>query len=180
VTRRPTRISETSRYLKSFLPIVILAACTAPGSASYSSGNDMSSQQGQIAQGRQLVLDHGCADCHSMGVPSPVSPGFLAGMSTVDQEFQIGPFKTRPRNLTPDNATGLDITTEQGMRPVRWEEWLELPIREWDAASKHPRRCRRARTIGVARRDRGHRRHRLSKAAASSLAAHERAFSATD
>jgi hypothetical protein len=125
VTRRPTRTIVTSRYLKSFLPIVFLAACTAPGSSSYSSGNDMSSQQKQIAYGRQLVLDHGCADCHSMGVPSPVSPGFLAGISTVDQEFQIGPFRTRPRNLTPDNATGIGRFSERqifnsiryGLRP---------------------------------------------------------------
>jgi mono/diheme cytochrome c family protein len=125
VTRRPTRTIATSRYLKSFLPIFFFAACTAPGSASYSSGNDMSSQQEQIARGRQLVLDHGCADCHSMGVPSPVAVGFLAGMSTPDQEFQIGPFKTRPRNLTPDNATGLGRFSERqifnairyGLRP---------------------------------------------------------------
>jgi hypothetical protein len=46
-------------------------------------------------------------------------------MSTVDQEFQIGPFKTRPRNLTPDNATGLGRFSERqifnairyGLRP---------------------------------------------------------------
>ena len=125
MTQRPTRSIETSRYLKSVLPILILAACTAPGSASYSSGNDMSSQQQQIARGRQLVLDHGCGDCHSMGVPSPMAAGWLAGISNVDQEFQIGPFKTRPRNLTPDNATGLGRFSERqifnairyGLRP---------------------------------------------------------------
>ncbi len=125
MTRRPTRTIETSRYLKSFLPIVFLAACTAPGSSSYSSGNDMSSQQGQIARGRELVIEHGCGDCHSMGVPSPMAAGWLAGISTVDQEFQIGPFKTRPRNLTPDNATGLGRFSERqifnairyGLRP---------------------------------------------------------------
>jgi hypothetical protein len=46
-------------------------------------------------------------------------------MSTPDQEFQIGPFKTRPRNLTPDNATGLGRFSERqifnairyGLRP---------------------------------------------------------------
>ena len=125
MTRRPTRSIETSLCLKSFLPILILAACTAPGTASYSSGNDMSSQQEQIARGRQLVLDHGCGDCHSQGVPTPGAVGFLAGITTVDGEFQIGPFKTRPRNLTPDNATGLGRFSERqifnairyGLRP---------------------------------------------------------------
>ena len=39
---------------------------------------------------------------------------------------------------------------------------------KWDAASEHPRRCGRARTAGVDRRDRGHRRRRLRKTAASS------------
>jgi hypothetical protein len=41
------------------------------------------------------------------------------------QETQIGPFKTRPRNLTPDNATGMGRFTERqifnairyGLRP---------------------------------------------------------------
>jgi mono/diheme cytochrome c family protein len=70
----------------------------------------MSAGQGgdaQIALGRYLVINHGCGDCHSGGVPSPGADGWLAGMRTPDQDFQIGPFKTRARNLTPDNATGL-------------------------------------------------------------------------
>jgi mono/diheme cytochrome c family protein len=61
---------------------------------------------GQIALGRYLVINHGCGDCHSGGVPSPGADGWLAGMRP-DQNFQIGSFKTRARNLTPDNATGL-------------------------------------------------------------------------
>ncbi len=126
MTRRPTQVA---RYLKSFLPIFFFAACTAPGSSSsYSSGNDMSSQQQQIVAGRQLVLDHGCGDCHSMDVPSPGAAGWLAGLSTASHpelEFQVGPFKTRPRNLTPDNTTGLGRFSERqifnalryGLRP---------------------------------------------------------------
>ena len=122
MTRRPTR---TSLYLKSFPAILFLVACTAPGSSSYSSGsNDVSARQQQVVRGRQLVLDHGCSDCHAMGVPSPLDPGFLAG--TIDTaQFQIGPFKTRARNLTPDNATGLGRFSERqifnamryGLRP---------------------------------------------------------------
>ena len=103
MTRRPTR---RSLYLLPFLPVLFLIACTAPGSSSYSSGNDMSSRQQQVLRGRALVLDHGCADCHSMGVPSPLDRGFLAG-TTDSAQFQVGPFKTRARNLTPDNATGM-------------------------------------------------------------------------
>ena len=122
MTRRPTR---RSCYLKSFVPIVFLVACTAPGSSSFSGGNDMSARQQQIVHGRQLVLDHGCADCHAMGVPSPLDPGFLAGTAMDTGQFQIGPFKTRARNLTPDNATGLGRFSERqifnalryGLRP---------------------------------------------------------------
>jgi mono/diheme cytochrome c family protein len=124
VTRRPTR---TSLCLKSFPAILFMVACTTPpGSSSFSSGNDASARQQQIAQGRQLVLDHGCADCHSSGLPSPVDPGFLAGTTAVDTgQFKIGPFKTYARNLTPDNATGLGRFSERqifnairyGLRP---------------------------------------------------------------
>jgi len=121
VTRWPTR---RSLYLMPFLPVFFLVACTAPGSSSYSSRNDMSARQQQITRGRALVLDHDCAGCHSMGVPSPIDPGFLAG-TTDSAQFQIGPFKTRARNLTPDNATGLGRFSERqvfnalryGLRP---------------------------------------------------------------
>jgi hypothetical protein len=79
----------------------------------------------QIARGRYLVIEHGCGDCHSSGVPTPAADGWLAGVRTADQEFQIGPFKTRPRNLTPDNATGIGRFSERqifnairyGLRP---------------------------------------------------------------
>jgi mono/diheme cytochrome c family protein len=124
VTRRPTL---SSLCLKLFPAILLLAACTAPSSSSFSGGsNDMSSREQQVAHGRQLVLDHGCADCHSMGVPSPSDPGFLAGTTAVDTgQFKIGPFRTYSRNLTPDNATGLGRFSERqifnalryGLRP---------------------------------------------------------------
>jgi mono/diheme cytochrome c family protein len=122
VTRRST---HTSRCLKSFLPIVLFAACTQ--SPSLSAGNDMTSRADQIREGRYLAVSHGCGDCHSTGVPSPAAAGWLAGANLGDpeKEFQIGPFKTRPRNLTPDNTTGIGRFSERqifnalryGLRP---------------------------------------------------------------
>jgi hypothetical protein len=87
----------------------------------------------QLQLGRSLVLNHDCNGCH--GGADPESDGWLAGMTRPDQEFLIGPcafntnakpcFHTRPRNLTPDNATGLGRFTERqifnairfGLRP---------------------------------------------------------------
>src|SRR6478672_8426904 len=87
----------------------------------------------QLQLGRALVLNHDCNGCH--GGADPESDGWLAGMTRPDQEFLIGPcafntnakpcFHTRPRNLTPDNATGLGRFTERqifnalryGLRP---------------------------------------------------------------
>jgi hypothetical protein len=87
----------------------------------------------QVLLGRSLVLNHDCNGCH--GGADPGAPGWLAGMTTPQQEFLIGPcafktgatpcFHTRPRNLTPDNATGLGRFTERqifnsiryGLRP---------------------------------------------------------------
>ena len=81
-------------------------------------------QAQQILRGRRLVLHHGCGDCHG-GFANPNAPYFLAGVRDSVQVFQIGPFKTYPRNLTPDNATGMGRFSEQqifnalryGLRP---------------------------------------------------------------
>ena len=93
-------------------------------------------RQEQVVRGRALVLQHGCADCHG-GRPIG-SEGYLAGYrpnNIPPLEFQIGPcavqpgatpcFRTRPRNLTPDNTTGLGRFSERqifnalryGLRP---------------------------------------------------------------
>lgn len=84
----------------------------------------------QVLLGRRRVIERGCASCHGGG--DPARAGWLAGLrggpTTVAAfaiEFPIGPFKTRPRNLTPDNTTGMGRFTERqifnslryGLRP---------------------------------------------------------------
>lgn len=81
----------------------------------------------QIARGRFLVISSDCGGCHG-GLSNPANPGWLTGYdaeTNPDVEFQVGPFKTYPRNLTPDNTTGLGRFTERqiynalkfGLRP---------------------------------------------------------------
>jgi len=88
----------------------------------------------EVMRGRQLVIDHDCGGCHGGG-SDPGAEGFLIGVTSPNMEFKIGPcyldpnakpcFTTRPRNLTPDNATGLGRFTERqifnslryGLRP---------------------------------------------------------------
>lgn len=123
MTRRPT---QTSRYLKSFLPVFFFAACTTPAPSISSSGN-MSVGQGseaQVARGRFVVISHDCGGCHGGGA-NPAAKNWLAGAQTPEDDFKIGPFKTRARNLTPDNTTGIGRFTERqifnslrfGLRP---------------------------------------------------------------
>ena len=77
-----------------------------------------------VLRGRQLVLEHGCGDCHSLG-SNPAQEKWLAGQTQPIQEFKIGPFTTHPRNITPDNRTGIGRFTERqifnalryGLRP---------------------------------------------------------------
>jgi hypothetical protein len=91
-----------------------------------------------VLRGRYLVITHACGECHGGG-NDPSAKGFLAGlgMSEPPVEFKIGPppcgvdpaakgcFTTRPRNLTPDNETGMGRFTERqlfnalrfGLRP---------------------------------------------------------------
>jgi mono/diheme cytochrome c family protein len=118
------------------LPAFMMGAC-APAKPAAPAGNATQVADGSVEQvmmGRQLVIDHDCSGCH--GGADPASKGWLAGVMSPSQEFHIGActmehpeakpcFITRPRNLTPDNETGLGRFTERqifnalryGLRP---------------------------------------------------------------
>lgn len=88
----------------------------------------------EILRGRALVLEHACSGCHG-GTLDPADERWMIGMNSPEQEFRIGPcaadleatpcFRTRPRNLTPDNTTGMGRFSERqifnalrfGLRP---------------------------------------------------------------
>ncbi len=110
------------------------SAAQAARPAAFAARTASDSVMAQVLRGRVLTVNHGCADCHGGG-PNPAAEGYLAGMTRPDQEYRIGPcamdpaatpcFRTRPRNLTPDNATGMGRFTERqifnamryGLRP---------------------------------------------------------------
>ena len=81
-------------------------------------------RQDQIARGRHAVISHDCGGCH-IGGANPSADGWLAGMRDTTEQFRVGPFITRPKNLTPDNTTGMGRFTERqifnalryGLRP---------------------------------------------------------------
>jgi mono/diheme cytochrome c family protein len=111
------RSTKSSRYLSSFLPILFFAACTAqPSSSSFTSGGNVQTSQArqdQVLRGRFLVVSHACGDCHGGG-SDPAAAGWLDGLrDTITQQFRVGPFVTRPKNLTPDNATGTGRFSER-------------------------------------------------------------------
>jgi len=87
----------------------------------------------QVLLGRRLVVGLACGECHG-GRGNPGASGWLAGVMDAERRphptpfegrFEIGPFGTYPRNLTPDNATGLGRFSERqifnalrfGLRP---------------------------------------------------------------
>jgi len=127
------------RPAAALLSILAVAVCSPPNAFVSASRSDASpadraepgdrarvaeGEEPQILRGRALVMSHACSACHS-GVLDPASTGFLAGMRTAAEEFTIEGFKTRPRNLTPDNETGLGRFSERqifnalryGLRP---------------------------------------------------------------
>ena len=115
-----------SRSASLLLGVVVVAALA--GSLFVSLGaNDASASLAadeQVMRGRGLVIEHACGDCHGGG-SNPSAEGWLVGARDTVQEFKIGPFRTRPRNLTPDNMTGLGRFSERqifnairyGLRP---------------------------------------------------------------
>ena len=130
--------TECLRGSSSFLPILFfLAACAAPAPSFTGGGNMQSAHaaQDQIAQGRALVVSHACGYCHGGGA-DPAAFGWLDGVRSPipeQQFFKIGPFTTRAKNLTPDNATGTGRFSERqifnalryGLRP---EETADVEI----------------------------------------------------
>lgn len=85
------------------------------------------SRRDEVLRGRALVAETACAACHG-GAIHPAQDGWLDGVRPERRPelvFKIGPFKTYPRNLTPDNTTGLGRFSERqifnalryGLRP---------------------------------------------------------------
>ena len=109
----------------SVLVLLPLAGCASQsGTAAAGAEPATAGSAAQVERGRQLVIEHACGDCHGGG-SNPGAPNWLAGVTDSLQIFQIGPFKTRPRNLTPDNTTGIGRFSERqifnalryGLRP---------------------------------------------------------------
>jgi mono/diheme cytochrome c family protein len=97
----------------------------APGAAAtYLSGAAGDSDLDQVLRGRQLVIYHGCGDCHGGGV-NPAAEGWLAGNSGDDRADEIGEYRLWARNLTPHPETGVGRYTDRqlfnalrfGLRP---------------------------------------------------------------
>ena len=140
------RPSTMYRFVTPLFSIAALCALAAWTGTSPGGTSDMQVAQGSKAQvllGRKLVINHDCAGCH--GGSNPADKGWLAGVMSPQQEFYIGAcsvanptakpcFITRPRNLTPDNATGLGRFSERqifnalryGLRP---EETPDVQIK---------------------------------------------------
>lgn len=134
MTRRST---ESLRYLSFLLAILFIAACAPPPpSSSFAAGGSVQTGQAgqdQILHGRAIVVSHACGDCHGGG-NNPAAAGWLDGLrDTITQQFRIGPFVTRSKNLTPDNTTGIGRFSERqifnalrfGLRP---EETADVEI----------------------------------------------------
>jgi mono/diheme cytochrome c family protein len=117
-------LGNSSRCVASVVAMFVAAGCAQSGTST----SDMRVTQGsqeQILLGRHLVVSHACGDCHGGG-SDPSAPHWLDGDRIPEvQEFKIGPFTTRARNLTPDNLTGTGRFTERqifnalryGLRP---------------------------------------------------------------
>lgn len=117
------RSTKAAWFLMSVFPVFVVVVSVAAYSSA--SSRAQQAQQSQILWGRQLVVSHACGECHG-GSDNPAAPYWLDGMrDTITQQFRIGPFTTRAKNLTPDVATGTGSFTERqifnalryGLRP---------------------------------------------------------------
>jgi hypothetical protein len=122
------------RAVAACIVLVAIAGCQPAANADAAAGGPrLLSAADTIAYGRTVAIHHGCGDCHGGG-DNPSAPMWLVGFraGTDDTLFWPaviptpgGKFKTWPRNLTPDNETGLGRFTERqiynalryGLRP---------------------------------------------------------------
>jgi mono/diheme cytochrome c family protein len=79
----------------------------------------------QVLRGRQLVIQGSCGVCHNRETPGayhdPGNPRWLSGLLPGGTPFPVPNFKTYPRNLTPDEATGLGkISMRQIFNALRY------------------------------------------------------------
>jgi len=124
-----TRRSRPSRRATLRITLAVIAAALATVAATSGRPDAPADQDpGAVLRGRVLAISHGCGDCHG-GIANPAAEGWLAGANPKAppelQFFPVGPFKTRARNLTPDNETGLGRFSERqifnalrfGLRP---------------------------------------------------------------
>lgn len=123
MTRLSTKVLAFGSSVVAILFAVAYTAPTRP-KAPEDAASAKAPQQDRIARGRFLVVSHACGDCHGGG-SNPAAFGWLDGVRDTIQEFRVGPFITRPKNITPDVATGIGSFTERqifnamryGLRP---------------------------------------------------------------
>ena len=107
------------------LSVFVNVSCTTSAPVASSKDNLQVAQGSheQILLGRQLVLTHDCGGCHG-GQNNPAHKGWLAGLQSPTEPFHVGActlenptakpcYITRPRNLTPDNMTGIGRFSER-------------------------------------------------------------------
>jgi hypothetical protein len=66
------------------------------------------------------------------------------------QAINIARHRTRSAKWRPNVATALDIEGNDHIRPVKWDEWITLPVREHDAFVRTARGAIRVPTVIVA------------------------------
>lgn len=115
------------------LPVIAVAACQPAAAGNGEDGPMLRTAMDTIQHGRAIVIRSGCGDCHGGG-DNPAAPIWLVGFRAGTEDTLFWPakiptpggvFLTRPRNLTPDNETGLGRFTERqifnalrfGLRP---------------------------------------------------------------
>jgi hypothetical protein len=124
---------RSSRSFTFLVPTLAIVACMAPAPVVVTSGDVQPAQSSQelVLRGRQLVLEHGCGDCHGGAVnpaaqgdgPFPGNSQWLAGRP--QDTLPVGDFRAYPRNITPDDETGIGRFSERqifnalrfGLRP---------------------------------------------------------------
>lgn len=115
------------------MALAFVVGCQAGGGSEAADGPRLVSTADTIAYGRTVVLHHGCGDCHG-GVDNPGAPNWLVGFRSASDDTlfwpavmptPMGTFRTWPRNITPDNETGIGRFSERqifnalryGLRP---------------------------------------------------------------
>ncbi len=122
-----THLARLCRLAAFVVPVLVVVGCERAGANDSDDGPMLSTAADTIAFGRNLIVHHGCGDCHGGG-DNPAAPMWLVGFRAGTEDTLFRPFKVpTPAGRILDAATKPDAGRRNRARPLQRAADLQRP-----------------------------------------------------